>query len=305
METEVVSREIDDFSNGKEDKLIEVNINDTYDIESKYIKLIIKGNILINEYSQELKKKINIFEDAQESIDREILLDVVKTIDIHYKDGSRVYLDENMQKKSGKNLEPKIININNLFDDMNISKKELIIKAREISLNKYVNSNEVGYSTFKNIDTGTNFNIGRSGINDTFSSHKNRDVRKFNTANILENIGEEGIYLVTTSTPDDTNNIKYHHFITIVKLFDLDGNAFAHSVIREFTNDKTSNNSFYYHRLEYLDGKKGGSQGIPAKNIAEYYPVENAPFYDNNIAHNNDNVKLFIVNNSNMQDTNK
>lgn len=265
---------------------------------------------------------VEYFENAKGTVSRDVLLEVAKDLNIKFKDGSNVFRDEFMSKRAGNNLSPKILNINQVFKGNNL--KELSNLARESATNIYVNNNEKGYSTFENIDTKTIFNIGRSGINDTFSTHKNRDIVKLNTANILDKIGEEGIYFITTSTPNDTNNIKYHHFLTPVKSYTGTGNAFAHSVIREFSNDRTVNNGFYYHRIEYLDNKKGASQGAPITNMTGIHPVESAPKTDvstenivnnnnitsvsetsvssSNIPQINDSVKLPTVNNNTLDE---
>lgn len=207
---------------------------------------------------------INQIIKANNCFDRKLLIEVVKMLNIHYKTGAILFVDERMKKMSGQNVQPKIINIDYLFCNKRLSKKDFVLTAIEYSLNMYVTDKQCGYSLFKNIDTGMIFSIGKSGINDTFSSHKNRDLLKYNTANVLDKIVQEGVYFITTSTPDDVNNIKYHHFFTLARIFNNNENVLIHSVIREFPNDKTKENSFYYHRIEYLyNSKKEAAQGAP------------------------------------------
>jgi len=216
----------------------------------------------IRDIEKELIQKINQFENSNIVVDRNLLLEVARALNIHYKDGSIKFQDKYMQVNSGKNINPKIINIDNIFGKDFIDRKTMSKRSRDLSLQIYTR-NKNGSSIFINVDTETKFSIGRSGINDTFSTHKNRDITKFNTANKLHILGEQGIYFITTQTPNDVNNIKYHHFLTPVKIYDNDKNAIIHSVIREFPKDKTRNNGFYYHRIDYFNDKKRSLSGCP------------------------------------------
>ena len=242
-------------------------------------------------------KIVDKYENAKNTIDRKTLLEVAQQLQIHFKEGSNVFQDDYMASRAGQNENPEIINVDNLFENLNLNKKDLIGKAIDISSNLYL-KNSKGYSVFKNIDTDTDFSIRKSGINDTFSSHKVRDITKLSTANKLQQIGEQGIYFVTTQTPGDKNNIKYHHFLTPVKAYNSQGNAFIHSVIREFTNDKTQKNSFYYHQFEYLDNKKGASQGAPEIGI---HPLEKTPFSKSNDTINLPKSQNKVSNTNNTQ----
>jgi hypothetical protein len=308
METEVISREIDNSSNNKILSNIEVNINDVDSIENQYAKISQESKVNLqttsqlqeSKYNHQLQKIVNKFENAKESIDRETLLEVAKTLNIKHKNGAIVEQDKIMFRKSGNNLNPKIVNIDNLFDNK-INLKELTRKAEKIAIEIYAN-NDNGYTFVNNIDTKTKYELGRKGINKTFS--KNVPFSKLSTTNKLLEIGEQGIYFETSYNPNDTQSIKYHHFLTPVKSVTDNGNAFIRSVVKEYTKNNKMNNKFYYHQFEYLNNnniaKKGTTDLRPNNKVTQ--AVGNS-FYDNNIAHNNEKVKSFIVNNSNMQDS--
>lgn len=198
------------------------------------------------------EETINKYENATGTIDRNTLLEVADTLDIHYKEGATIIIDENMIKKAGNNKNPQIIDVSmfNRIGDLS----QLTREVNNLSRDLYAN-NENGYTLVDNIDTNTNFELGRLGIDKTFS--KNVPIEKLPTFNKLKEIGEQGLYYRTTYNSNENDGILYHHFLTPVKAINTDGNAFIRTVIKEYTKDNNMNNKFYYHQMEYLDNQKG------------------------------------------------
>ena len=97
---------------------------------------------------------------------------------------------------------------------------------------------------------GIIYEIWKSGIKKTFS--KNVPLNKTSTATLLKEIGEEGIYYLTTMTKNETN-VLYHHFLTPVKVYNIDGTIIIRSVIKEYVDRNDLNNKFYYHQFEYVN----------------------------------------------------
>lgn len=196
------------------------------------------------------KNIINKFDKARYFIDRETILEIAKLLEIKHKENAIVEKDNIMLKKAGNNKKPKIINVNNLFNIYN-NITENTKEAKMLSIKIYV-KNINGYTIINNIDTNINYELGRKGINKTFS--KNVPFKKLLTANKLLEIGEQAIYYETSYDPNDKQGIKYHHFLTPVKLNNK--NAIIRSVIKEYTKDKNMKNKFYYHQFEYIEKKK-------------------------------------------------
>lgn len=109
---------------------------------------------------------VKTFENAKGSIDREILLEVAKDLNLTFSHNVEIIYNSNMQKKSGNNSNPKIINISILFEKGNIFAN--IKKAKYLSLSIYTN-NIKGYTTVNNKDTIAKYELGKSGIKKTFS----------------------------------------------------------------------------------------------------------------------------------------
>lgn len=191
------------------------------------------------------KNIINKFDKARYFIDRETILEIAKLLEIKHKENAIVEKDNIMLKKAGNN-----INVNNLFNIYN-NITENTKEAKMLSIKIYV-KNINGYTIINNIDTNINYELGRKGINKTFS--KNVPFKKLLTANKLLEIGEQAIYYETSYDPNDKQGIKYHHFLTPVKLNNK--NAIIRSVIKEYTKDKNMKNKFYYHQFEYIEKKK-------------------------------------------------
>lgn len=211
-------------------------------------KLKIKNISLSIEQHNEIIKR---YESAKGTVSREILLEVAKDLNIVHKKNTIVEQDLNMIKKAGHNQNPKIINVSNSIKKN--SMKKLTTNAINLSTNMYVN-NKNRYTLIHNIDTEMDFEIRKLGIKKTFS--KNVPIDKIPTANKLHDIGEQGIYLITSYDKNDKTGIKYHHFLTPVKLINTGRNVFVRIVIKEYTKDVNMNNKFYYHQLQYLDIKK-------------------------------------------------
>ena len=198
------------------------------------------------------KEVINKYENAKNTIDRKTLLEAANTLDIHYKDGATVIIDENMSKKAGNNKNPQIIDVSIFNRTGKIS--ELTREINNISKDIYT-KNKNGYTFVLNVDTNTNFELGNLGIDKTFS--KKVPFEKLPTFNKLKEIGEQGIYYRTSYDANKKDGILYHHFLTPVKAINTEGNAFIRTVIKEYTKDSNMNNKFYYHQIEYLDNQKG------------------------------------------------
>ena len=115
------------------------------------------------------KNIINKFDKARYFIDRETILEIAKLLEIKHKETAIVEKDNIMLKKAGNNKKPKIINVNNLFDIYN-NITENTKEAKMLSIKIYV-KNINGYTIINNIDTNINYELGRKGINKTFSKN--------------------------------------------------------------------------------------------------------------------------------------
>ena len=168
-------------------------------------------------------------------------------LDIHYKAGAIVEQDIRMLKKSGNNKTPKIIDICHLINDNLL--KDITREANDLALYLYTN-NFSGHTLIENIDTKGKIEIGKMGINKTFS--KNVPIEKIPTSNKLKEILEQGIYFKTTYNLKDICGIRYHHFLAPIRIDNSEENVFVRIVVKEYTKDKNMNNKFYYHQLEYI-----------------------------------------------------
>ncbi|MDD5979628.1 MAG: hypothetical protein PUC23_00765 [bacterium] len=251
-----------------------------------------QNNSNINNVNNVSQETIDKYENAKETIDRKTLLEVADTLEIYFKKGAIVTIDENMSKRAGNNKTPKIIDVSS-FDktgNLEILTREVNDLAKEMYSN-----NQNRYTLVENIDTNTNFELGNLGIDKTFS--KNVPFEKLPTYNKLKEIGEQGLYYKTSYDANKKDGIKYHHFLTPVKAINTEGNAFIRTVVKEYTKDIGQNNKFYYHQIEYLDNRKG---------ITDTSHIGNRtfgnPLTDNIITNNNENVKLpTAISNNNMQ----
>ena len=233
-----------------------------------------------------IQEIINNFENAKGSIDRNTLLKVADTLEIYHKAGTKVITDETMLKRAGHNINPKIIDVSIFNKTGKLS--QLTREINNLSRELYTN-NKNGYTLVDNIDTNIDFELGKLGIDKTFS--KNVPFEKLPTFNKLKEIGEQGLYYKTTYNSNKNDGILYHHFLTPVKAINNEGNAFIRTVIKEYTKDNNMNKKFYYHQMEYLDNKKGttDTSHIGTRNFGNSH--------DNNITQINENVKLLPTNN--------
>ena len=243
------------------------------------------------------QETIDKYENATGSIDRNTLLEVAQTLDITHKKGVRIVNDTKMQKLAGHNQNPKILNVDNLIEGNNLYEKTQNAKKSAIQL--YApNPNE--YTEINNKDIQSIIEIGRSGIKKTFNN--NTSENKANTYATLESILEEGIYFQTTENLGD-ENILYHHFLTPVKAYDTEGNAFIRSVVKEITNNESLNKKFYYHQFEYLDNKKGMPRPGSLQS-SEYQDFENIPSANNDTI-NRTKSQISLPTKYNMQQNEK
>lgn len=194
---------------------------------------------------------VKCFENAVGTIDREILLEAAKDLNIKFSHDVEFVYNTQMEQNAGKNKHPKIVNVYKLFEEDELFAS--IKNAKSLSLTLFTN-NSTGHIEINNKDTNIKYELGKSGIKKTFS--KNVPFEKTNTANILKEIGEEGIYFFTTKNIGD-NEVLYHHFLTPVKLYNSVCISFIRIVIKEYINYTRIDNKFYYHQFEYLESKKG------------------------------------------------
>ena len=209
----------------------------TYNVKDKTNNKIILKKELINKYKK-----------TKDKIERDILVEIVKLLDIHYKKGASIFEDLNILCISGNNKYPKIIPITT-YD--NIKEMKLLIKEiNNIGRNLYSN-NINRYTLIKNIDTNIEIELGNLGISKTFS--KNVPFEKLSTVYKLDKIIEQGIYFKTSFNINSKDGIKYHHFFTPIRIIAKGENSFIRIVIKEYTKDKTKNKKFYYHQIEYIN----------------------------------------------------
>ena len=205
-------------------------------------------------------KAIQEFKNAKNTVPRETIVSIANNLNIEIKKGAKKILNTEMSKRAGKNKEPKIIHISNLFENLTDSKAKSFRKEAINVAMKLFRDTEV---TIR--DTNTIAEINKKGITKTFSNNVTNT--KIQTANDLPNIIEQGIYGYSTQDLTDANKILYHHFFTPVRF--NKNNGIIRVVIKEFTQDKTQKDKFYYHQLEYISNKKieGLLGTLPHKNM--------------------------------------
>ena len=191
-------------------------------------------------------KEIRKYDKYKKYVPRSFLLHIANELKITHADKVIVVNNHIFMNKSGNNKRPKIINIDELLPGL--SNRDKVRAAKRLAIELYTDDMTKVTEVY-NKDTDSIYEIGKSGIKKTYSGMY--DDNKINTFNKLKEIGEEGIYILTTR---NVNNefVLYHHFITPVKALDGSGNAFVRSVVREFLDRKNLNNKFYYHEFIYL-----------------------------------------------------
>lgn len=218
------------------------------DIEGNEVKENENNNKINNNISpEELSSSIERFKNAKGNIDRQDVLNIANSLNIKLKSGAKIVNNTEMSKKAGNNIKPNIVNITDIFKNINDKNaKDFRNEAENMALELF-RDKEVTI-----IDTNSITEINKSGIDKTFSGSVTEN--KIQTADNIKEIIEQGIYDFTSYNPNDKNNILYHHFFTPVNY--KRQNGLVRVVIKEFTKDSTVKDKFYYHQLEYIDNNK-------------------------------------------------
>ena len=265
------------------------------DIEGNEVKDI--NNNINNIISpKELSKSIERFKNAKGNIDRQDVLNIANSLNIKLKTGAILIKDTNMSRKAGHNLNPNIINITKIFENVNNKNaKEFRKNAIEEAMNKFRDSIVI----IK--DTKTEAEINRTGIEKTFSGKVTEE--KIQTADNIKDIIEQGIYVFTSHNPNENNEILYHHFFTPVNY--KENNGLVRIVIKEFTKDTTQNDKYYYHQLEYISNKKIEDFDALSHINGNKEIKSLSSIINNSIPQKTETVKIDknTVNNSNMQNS--
>lgn len=231
--------------------------------------------------NNELNQAIETFEQSKGSVDRNVVLTIADNLNIKIKDGSQKITDTEMSKKAGHNQTPIIVNVTELFKDVTSKNAK---NFRNDAINEAMNRFRDKEVTIK--DTRTIAEINKSGIEKTFSGSVTES--KIQTADNLDNIIEEGIYSYSTHNPNNEDGIIYHHFFAPVEY--KGDNGLIRVVIKEYTKNKTANDKFYYHQLEYINNKKIEGLGTLPRQ-AEVRNFKPAPSVNTSISQQNKNVK--------------
>ena len=193
-----------------------------------------------------VKKRKNI--RIKSSINYDIASSIINKLNIHHKENAVIikkrYFTTNF---SGNKI--RIIKIIPLFDEND----DIIVNtrcAKNICLNLYT-SNIKGHIIVNNLYTNIKLEIGRMGINKTFS--KNVPFEKLSTTNILKKIVQHAVYVETSYDTNDKCGILYHHFITFVTFKSNNKIQCIRTVFKEYTKDQNLNIKFYYHQFEDIN----------------------------------------------------
>lgn len=195
----------------------------------------------------------SLTQNNNEAVSRDVLKNLTDALDIDVKNGTQKISGTNMEKMSGRNLNPRVVNIDEIFSGVT-DKNARSFRKRAFDLaTSLFNNKQVTVE-----DTGTSTQINKKGLRKTFSD--NIPPSKVQSANKIGQIVEQGIYGYTTTNPNSTDGILYHHFFTPVN---YDGeNGIVRTVIKEYTNEPSVINKYYYHQMELLDDTKNG--GTPS-----------------------------------------
>lgn len=269
--------------------------------DNSYLENIVGNDTIENEeqssnnsitQSNELNQAIENFKQAKGSVDRNMVLSIANSLNIKIKEGSQKIIDTEMSKKAGHNQTPIIVNVTELFKDVTSKNAK---GFRNDAINEAMNRFRDKQVTIK--DTRTTAEINKSGIEKTFSGSVTES--KIQTADNLDNIIEEGIFSYSTQNPNSKDGIIYHHFFAPVEY--KGNNGLIRVVIKEYTQNKTANDKFYYHQLEYINNKKIEGLGTLPRQ-AEVRNFKPAPSVNISIPQNNQSVKNNTnVNNKSMQ----
>lgn len=268
------------------------NYDNTFSLKKNNDKRTEKSNIKYNN-QEKLSNSIKKFRKANFSIDRQDVINIANSLNIKLKTGATIIDDTEMSKKAGNNKKPNIINITNVFTDINDKNaKDFRNKAETIAL-KLFRDTEVTI-----IDTNSITEINKSGIDKTYSGTVTES--KIQTADNIKEIIEQGIYGFTSYNPNDKNKILYHHFFTPVKY--KGENGLIRVVIKEFTKDSTVKDKFYYHQLEYINNNKIEDISSALSQLngnKNFEPISSN--INNSITQNNKSVKNTAITNNSMQ----
>ena len=182
-------------------------------------------------------------------IDRDILIEVLKDLNITHKDDIYYIKDNKMIRSSGHNKIVKIIDISDILTKGRLNK--LIDDARLLSYYHYV-LNPNGVTFVKNKDTGVILEIGKYGLDKSFRG--NVIYEKLATCNKLSILLAESIYFGSTFRKGKKDIICHNFIVPVIVL----GNrkAFVRMVVKEYKKDPKYNIKFYYHEINYLNNKK-------------------------------------------------
>ena len=193
-----------------------------------------------------VKRKKNY--KIKRNINYEIANNSINKLNIHHKENAIIIKERRfITNFSGSKI--RIIKINPIFNEND----DIIANtrcAKNISLNLYT-SNTKGHIIVNNLYTNIKLEIGKMGINKTFS--KNVPFEKLSTTNILKKIVQHAIYVETSYDTNDKCGILYHHFITFVTFKSNNKIQCIRTVFKEYTKDQNLNIKFYYHQFEDIN----------------------------------------------------
>ena len=232
-----------------------------------------------------LKKSIEEFKNAKSTVKRENIINIANALNVYHKN-NQTFIDKNMAALAGKNLEPKIVKINNTFEYQN--KKELRFLVGDYALRNLKNKVVTIKDIQKNVD------LSQKGLKKTSSIKQSETT--LNSITKLPSIIEEGVYLNSSIDIDD-NNIVYHYFYSPVQT--VNGNELSMITIKEIVTDKNVNNKFYYHDILEINNEEL-LHAIPQQKLSKML-FEETPHITNSIAQKNKSVKSTTATNSNMQ----
>lgn len=245
-----------------------------------------------NYTNENLKKSVEIFKNAKDNVDRDTIINIVRSLDIYHR--GNTFIDNNMKNKSGQNSNSKIIKIDNYFTEY-IDKEDLRLQAYKYAMNTYKNR------IVKIKDIRDNVDIPQSGIKKTFG--KNQDNIKMQTANNLSDIIEESLYF-NSSKSTKNSNIIYHYFYAPVSV--NNNNEIAMITIKEDISNKEENNKFYYHDIRNIDEldkiiKNGKAHAMPHNNVSNMLFEQSHSSINTSISQKQNSVKTNVNNNKSMQ----
>jgi len=239
----------------------------------------------INNSKEDVLKSIENFEKATETISRQDIINIAKALKVYHKGST--YINKEMADLAGKNISPKIVNIDKYFkmftDNEDLRKQAYDYALAELK-NKEVNIKDIN----KVID------MAQKGLKKTFN--KNQDNVKMQSANNLIDIVQEGIYL---NSSNKDSNIIYHYFFAPV--LTTRGKEISMITIMEDLSNDTQNNKFYYHDLrQFTNLKKNLAQAMPHNKVSNML-FEQDSLINNSISQNKKTVNETIINNKDMQ----